>query len=64
LYFGDQVDYSTLPPAWERYSADDQARILSRLLAIRDAGANTQGLPETINTLRLTEALQQWNNHP
>jgi hypothetical protein len=43
LFFGDTMDYAVLPLAWERYSADDQVRILSRLLAIR-------GGPEDIKT--------------
>jgi hypothetical protein len=61
LFFGDEVDYSVLPPAWERYSPDDQARILLRLLTIRDKGIDAQRSPEAIDTLPLAEAQQRWN---
>ncbi len=61
LFFGDAVDYTILPQAWEFYSADDQARILSRLLAIRAAGDTLEGPPGPIDTLPLPEALHNWN---
>jgi len=54
LFFGDEVDYATLPPAWDRYSTEDQARILSRLLALRDG-------EEIVQQLTLKEAQQRWN---
>jgi hypothetical protein len=60
LFFGDEVDYSILPQAWERYSADDQARILSRLLVLRNDGAVTQRPPLSIKPLSLAEAQQRW----
>jgi len=60
LYFGDGVDYSYLPPAWERYSPDDQRRILSRLLFIREAGAAEDTPPQPITPLDLDSALEQW----
>ncbi len=61
LFFGDEVDYRLLPHAWQRYSPDDQARILSRLLAIRQAGENIQRPAAPANPLSLEEALQRWH---
>jgi hypothetical protein len=60
LFFGDEIDYATLPQMWEHYSTDDQARILSRLLALRNGGAVTQRPPISIKPLSLTEAQQRW----
>lgn len=42
LLYGDVLDYAHLPLQFERYSNTDQARILSRLLAMRDAQASGQ----------------------
>ncbi len=61
VFFGDSVDYTALPPAWETYSADDQARILSRLLAIRAAEHDEVDAPQVIDTMPLDEALHRWN---
>jgi hypothetical protein len=60
LFFGDEVDYDTLPQMWEHYSTDDQAKILSRLLALRNGGAVTQHPPLSIKPLSLVEAQQHW----
>lgn len=60
LFFGDNVDYAELPIAWTRYSPDDQAQILSRLLDIRDGTNDTP--PRPIQPLSLTDALQKWES--
>ncbi|NDJ53556.1 MAG: DUF4058 family protein [Chloroflexi bacterium] len=57
LFFGDEVDYSELPPGWDDYSPVDQARILSRLLVVRDGKT---GRPGPIDRLPLQEAWKQW----
>ncbi len=57
LFFGDTVDYADLPLAWGNYSEDDQARILSRLLVLRDAVPEK---PQPIEVLSLQEAEKKW----
>lgn len=59
LFFGDTVDYADLPVEWGRYHRDDQARILSRLLSLRDGLAETR--PEPIEPLPLADALEFWD---
>lgn len=61
LFFGDGIDYSVLPPDWSRYRADDRARILSRLLAIRDNEGLTETTPEPVSVLSLEAALARWH---
>jgi hypothetical protein len=62
LFFGDDLDYTQLPPAWERYRADDQARILTRLLTIRQQGTAASYPPEQIEPLPLDKARQRWQS--
>ena len=62
LFFTDEVDYTALPVEWARYSTDDQARILTRLLALRDAGAGSP--PTPLEPLPLADALQRWSGSP
>jgi len=52
-----------LPAAWERYSQADQAKILSRLLVIRDMAATIEQPPQPIDTLPLAEAEQRWQDN-
>ncbi|MEO0565431.1 MAG: DUF4058 family protein, partial [Chloroflexota bacterium] len=63
LFFGDDLDYSQLPPAWERYRADDQARILTRLLNIRQHGTTAAYPPEQVELLTLADARQDWQSN-
>lgn len=60
LFFGDAVDYANLPQAFERYSVTDQARILSRLLALRDGDVTIEGSPSAIKTLSFEGARKRW----
>jgi len=62
LFFGDGVDYQQLPTAWENYQPEDQARILSRLLTLRNIDDLDQHLSTVIPVLSLDEALAQWNS--
>lgn len=41
-FYSERVDYAAEPPAFETYSADDQARIRARIAAV--SNAQTQGL--------------------
>lgn len=61
LFFGDQVDYGALPPAWERYNESDQARILTRLLALRDTSEKGENPPQKLEPLPLADALGRWH---
>ncbi len=60
LFFGDEINYNNLPPSWERYEADDQAQILSRLLHIRNNPPEEGTPPQPIERLSLETARQQW----
>ncbi len=60
LFFGDEVDYTRLPVAWERYSASDQARILTRLLVVRQDGLDDSQEAKALTPLPLADALKQW----
>lgn len=44
LYGMQLVDYSQLPLYFEKYSRDDQTRILSRMIALRNAHQNNENL--------------------
>ena len=44
LYGMQLVDYSQLPLHFEKYSRDDQTRILSRMIALRNAQRNNENL--------------------
>jgi hypothetical protein len=37
IFYGDDVDYTQLPPNFDRYSPDDQMRIATRMLAVLEA---------------------------
>lgn len=63
LYFGDMVNYLSLLAAWSHSSADDQARILTRLLDVRARAAAGQR-PAPLPTLPLTEAQRLWAEQP
>jgi hypothetical protein len=59
------VDYSQLPLHFERYSADDQARIANRMLAVIEAaqaGLDLETGPFPAQTLPLEEALKRLKN--
>jgi hypothetical protein len=60
LYGPELVDYAQLPVDFERYSADDQARIARRMLAVLEAAAKGLDLeagPFTLPELDLDAAL-------
>jgi hypothetical protein len=59
MYFGRRINYAALPVAFELYSPDDQARILSRMIAVLQAAARGENLeqpPRPIDCLPLDEA--------
>jgi hypothetical protein len=61
----DLVDYSHLPLHFERYSADDQARIVNRMLAVLEAaktGLDLETGPFPAKSLPLDEALMRLKN--
>ena len=60
LFFGDAIDYGKLPSDWETYHDDDQAKMLTRLLAIRDAAPNLDDTPALLEPLILTVAMERW----
>jgi hypothetical protein len=64
MLYGNEVDYRQFPLNFDRYSSDDQARILARLLAIlkaADAGLDLEtGAPLLVEALPLAEALIQF----
>ncbi len=63
LFFGDEVDYAELPANWDSYSPADQARILSRLLHIRQHPNQLDTTqPSPITNLDLPTAMSQWDN--
>jgi hypothetical protein len=60
MFYGDKVDYSQLPEAFDLYSADDQARIARRMLAVKRAVANGDDLdnaPFPVEEITLSMAL-------
>lgn len=60
--YGDMVDYGLMPPRFNRYRREDQARIAARMLAIiKAAQAGIDLETDTLNTedLLLETALQQ-----
>lgn len=62
LFFGDEVDYAQLPTEWDSYSKSDQARILSRLLAVRANITNLDTPIEIVEQLSFDMAWQRWHN--
>lgn len=60
MFFGDEVDYAALPSSWEGYSQRDQAKILSRLLYIRERADNLPDEIEPIEALPFDEAMRKW----
>jgi hypothetical protein len=62
MYYGDKVDYSQLPVNFDRYREPDQARIVSRMIAVLEAaqaGHNLEQSPQRIETLPLADGLQR-----
>lgn len=62
LYGLERVDYSEFPPNFNRYSADDQARIANRMMVVLEAAHNGVDLetgPFTTKNLPLDDALAQ-----
>jgi hypothetical protein len=59
MYYGNEVNYAVLPAAFDLYSPDDQARILSRMIAVLRAaerGENLEQPSQPIDCLPLDEA--------
>jgi len=63
LFFGDEIDYAQLPVAWNHFSELDKARILSRLLTLRETGLSDTS-SAVIEMLPLEEAQRRWEKHP
>jgi len=63
MFYGDRVDYSQLPVNFDLYSPDDQARIVSRMLAvlsaIRDGIDIEKAAPLPVQSISLEEGLAQ-----
>jgi len=62
LYGLEFVDYADLPLNFDRYSPDDQARIVARMLAVLQAaheGIDLEREPSPAKTLSLERALEQ-----
>ncbi len=61
-FYGDEVDYSQLPLNFERYSPDDQTRIVNRMLAVLSAAQEGVDLEANaslpVNDFSLESALQ------
>lgn len=65
LYGMEMVDYSQLPLNFDRYSRDDQMRILARMLAVLRAVRDNENLdqsPLPTQTMDFDEALSQLKN--
>jgi hypothetical protein len=58
MFYGNKVDYSQLPLNFESYNDDDQARIVSRMLAVLRA-ENPENEPIPVETIPLHSALEQ-----
>jgi hypothetical protein len=61
-FYGDEVDYSQLPMAWERYSSTDQWRVLLRLATVLEAaeqGKDLEHLPLPI--LQDPRLIEKWS---
>jgi hypothetical protein len=64
--YGEDIDYSQLPVNFDLYSAEDQARILARMLAVLEAaekGVDLETGPFPVEQLELQAALtrfEQW----
>ncbi len=61
-FYGDKVDYGVLPVNFAAYTEPDQARILTRMIAVITAsqrGIDLEQVPQPLATLPLAEALQQ-----
>ncbi len=62
VLYGNIIDYRQLPTHFDRYREDDQARIISRMLAVLEAaqaGRDLEQAPQPIETLPLDEGLRQ-----
>ncbi len=62
VLYGAEIDYRQLPVHFERYREADQARIVSRMLAVLDAaqaGRDLEQPPQPVETLPLDEALKR-----
>jgi hypothetical protein len=65
MFYGNRVDYAQLPPAFERYSLEDRARIVNRMLTIAEmvrAGQPLQPPHPPASTFALSEALDRLAN--
>ncbi len=63
--YGTQIDYTQLPVNFDHYREDDQARIVSRMLAVLQAvenGANLGQPPTPVPCLPLQDALKELKN--
>jgi hypothetical protein len=58
MAYGTRVDYASLPSGFDLYSPDDQARIVSRMLAALRAAPNLEQPPQLIDCLPLDEGLR------
>ena len=61
MFYGDRLDYSQLPLNFDRYREADQARIVSRMLAVIEAaqaGRDLEQPPQPVEPLPLDEALK------
>jgi Protein of unknown function (DUF4058) len=64
MFYGRRVNYAALPVAFDLYSPDDQARILSRMVAVLQAavrGDNLEQPPQPVECLPLAEAQRQFD---
>jgi hypothetical protein len=62
VLYGTGIDYSQLPVHFDRYREPDQARIISRMLAVLEAAqarCDLEQPPQPIETLPLDEALKR-----
>jgi hypothetical protein len=62
-FYGDKVDYALLPMHFETYTESDQARILTRLVAVLTAaqrGDTLEQPPQALETLPFDAALKQY----
>jgi uncharacterized protein DUF4058 len=62
MLYGNKIDYNQLPLNFEMYTLDDQARIVSRMLAVIEASRNGDNLehdPQTVESIPLESGLDR-----
>jgi hypothetical protein len=58
-FYGDEVDYTQLPTKFQRYSEEDQTRIVARMLAVIEAAKRGEDLEKSVPAPLTLRALHE-----